>query len=50
MPPVLFRMFKTETVTGISRAEANGDRPVGDVESQGLPGGVVHHGVVPLGR
>lgn len=28
--------------------EANGNRPVGDVESQGLPGGIVHHRIVPL--
>lgn len=35
---------------GIDTREANGHRPVGDVESQGLPGGVVHHSVVPLRR
>ena len=50
MPPLSFGVFKTEMVTGIYMSKANGNRPVGDVESQGLPGGVVHHGIVPLKR
>lgn len=41
-------MFRTEVITGIYMSEANSNRPVSDVESQGLPGGVVHHGIVSL--
>lgn len=50
MLPLSFGMFKTKMVTGIYTSEANSNRPVGDVESQGLPGGVVHHSIVPLKR
>lgn len=50
MLPLSFGMFKTKMVTGIYTSEANSNRPVGNVESQGLPGGVVHHSIVPLKR